>query len=251
MTCEESSRLLTGYFDGELDLVHTLDIEDHLRGCDACSSKLEGDRGLRSAFARADLPFEVPTRLEQRVRAAVSHAMPKETSPRRRNWQWAFATAAMLLIAVLAWRFLPIGQQPVPRTLADEAIANHIRSLMPGHLSDVESTDQHTVKPWFDGRVDFSPPVENFAAEGFPLIGGRLDYLGHRPAAALVYQRRKHYINVFVAPASGKSDSKEPLVAEQGYSVLAWTHGAMSYWVVSDLNPTELEEFARLLRGEH
>jgi anti-sigma factor RsiW len=250
MTCEESSRLLPGYFDGELDLVHTLEIEEHVRGCAACSRALEGDRALRSAFTRADLRFAVPARLEKNVRAAVSRAMPKEFPPRKNNWQWAFATAAMALFAVLAWRLLPIAQQPGPNAMAEEAIANHIRSLMPGHLSDVESTDQHTVKPWFDGRVDFSPPVENFAGQGFPLIGGRLDYLGHRPAAALVYQRRKHYINVFLAPAPGKADGREPLVTSQGYSALAWTRGAMSYWVVSDLNPMELEEFASLLRGE-
>jgi anti-sigma factor RsiW len=251
MTCEESSRLLPGYFDGELDLARTLEMEDHVRGCKGCSQTLEGDRALRSAFARADLRFEVPARLEQNIRAAVSRELPKEVPARKQNWQWAFATAALVLFAVLAWRLLPITRQPGPAALADEAIANHIRSLMPGHLSDVESTDQHTVKPWFDGRVDFSPPVENFAAQGFPLIGGRLDYLGHRPAAALVYQRRKHYINVFVAPAPGKPDSKEPLASAQGYSVLAWTRDAMSFWVVSDLNPAELGEFARLLRGEH
>jgi anti-sigma factor RsiW len=150
----------------------------------------------------------------------------------------------------MAWKFIPSQRTPAPAALADEAIAEHIRSLMPGHLSDIESTDQHNVKPWFDGRLDFSPPVENFVAQGFPLLGGRLDYLGHRPAAALVYGRRKHIINVFIVPAPGESDRAETRAASQGYNALLWTRGGMSFWAVSDLNPAELGEFTRLLRGE-
>jgi anti-sigma factor RsiW len=122
---------------------------------------------------------------------------------------------------------------------------------MPGHLSDVVSTDQHTVKPWFDGRIDFSPPVENFAAQDFPLLGGRLDYLGHRPAAALVYGRHKHIINLFIEPAPGDPDRTETRTASQGYNAFSWTRNGMNFWAVSDLNPTELGEFARLLRGEN
>jgi anti-sigma factor RsiW len=135
-------------------------------------------------------------------------------------------------------------------TIAEEAIADHIRALMPGHLSDVESTDQHTVKPWFDGKLDFAPPVENFTAQGFSLIGGRLDYLDHHPAAALVYERRKHFISVFLLPATGEPDRAESQTTERGYNVISWTRGAMNYWLVSDLNPSELEELAKLLRGE-
>jgi anti-sigma factor RsiW len=122
---------------------------------------------------------------------------------------------------------------------------------MPGHLSDVESTDQHTVKPWFDGKLDFAPPVENFAAQGFPLIGGRLDYLAHRPAAALVYQRRKHYISVFLLPATGEPDRPESQSTERGYNAITWTRAAMTYWVVSGVNPVELAELAKLLKADH
>ncbi len=122
---------------------------------------------------------------------------------------------------------------------------------MPGHLSDVESTDQHTVKPWFDGKLDFAPPVENFTEQGFPLIGGRLDYLDHHPAAALVYARRKHFVSVFLLPATGEPDRAESQTTERGYNVISWTRGAMNYWLVSDLNPSELEELAKLLHGEH
>jgi len=210
MNCQESARLLPGYFDSELDLVHTLEIEDHLRTCASCSAIIEADRALRSTIARSNLRFSAPPTVVRNVRTAVANVFPRETA--KHSWIWAlcFSAAALLFATVLAWKLLPgIIQANPSAAVADEAIADHIRALMPGHLSDVESTDQHTVKPWFDGKLDFAPPVENFAAQGFPLIGGRLDYLGHRPAAALVYQRRKHFISVFLLPATGESDRPE------------------------------------------
>ena len=251
MNCQESARLLPGYFDSELDLVHSLEIEDHLRTCGSCASAIEADRALRTAIARSNLRYAAPPRFVRTVRVAVETAFPREAATRSWAWQWSFAAAAALLLCtVLTWKLLPGNNRPNPAPLADEAIADHIRALMPGHLSDVESTDQHTVKPWFDGKLDFAPPVENFAAQGFPLIGGRLDYLAHRPAAALVYQRRKHYISVFLIPAVGEPDRPETQSTERGYNAISWTRGAMTYWVVSDVNPVELEELAKLLRGE-
>ena len=132
--------------------------------------------------------------------------------------------------------------------VAREVLTSHLRSLMPGHLMDVVSTDQHTVKPWFDGRIDFSPPVNDFAANGFRLIGGRLDYLDGRPAAALVYQRRKHIVNVFVWPAADGSQSAVESTAHDGYNLLHWRRGGMNYWMASDLNAQEMGDFAHLLR---
>ncbi len=253
MTCQESARLLPGYFDSELDLVHTLEIEDHLRTCAVCTNALEADRALRSTIARSNLRFSAPPMFARDVRAAVANAFPPE-KPARKNWSWnwsfAATAAALIFCAVLTWKLLPARSPNYSPALADEAIADHIRALMPGHLSDVESTDQHTVKPWFDGKLDFAPPVENFAAQGFPLIGGRLDYLDHHPAAALVYQRRKHFVSVFLLPATGEADRGESQTSERGYNVISWTRGAMSYWLVSDLNSAELEELAKLLRGE-
>ncbi len=254
MTCQESTRLLAGYFDSELDLVHTLEVEDHLRTCAACASVLEADRALRANIARSRLRFSASSTSKRDIRAAVAAAFPPEKSTRNRwAWNWGFAaiTAALILCAVLTWKLLPAGAPNNSNAIADEAIADHIRALMPGHLSDVESTDQHTVKPWFDGKLDFAPPVENFTAQGFPLIGGRLDYLDRHPAAALVYQRRKHFISVFLLPATGEPDRAESQTAERGYNVISWTRGSMNYWLVSDLNPAELEELAKLLRGEH
>jgi len=126
-------------------------------------------------------------------------------------------------------------------------VSSHIRSLMASHLTDVASTDQHTVKPWFNGRLDFSPPVTDLATSGYPLIGGRLDYLRGRPVAALVYQRRKHLINVFTWPDERAADSETPPRTQKGYHVIHETHGGMAYWIVSDLNPEELSVFARRL----
>jgi anti-sigma factor RsiW len=253
MTCQESTRLLAGYFDSELDLVHTLEVEDHLRICAACASTLEADRALRATIARSRLRFSAPPTVVRNVRAAVANAFPPEKSRRNRwAWNWSFAAiaAAFIFCAVLTWKLLPVSAPNNSTAVADEAVADHIRALMPGHLSDVESTDQHTVKPWFDGKLDFAPPVENFAAQGFPLIGGRLDYLDQHPAAALVYQRRKHFISVFLLPATGEPDRAESQTTERGYNIISWTRGAMNYWLVSDLNPAELEELAKLLRGE-
>ena len=251
MNCQESARLLPGYFDSELDLVRTLEIEDHLNTCEACTAVIEADRALRTAITGGNLRYAAPPKFVLNVRAAVANAFPRETAKRRWTWEWGFAAAALILCAVLTWKLLPGNNRTnSAATVADEAIADHIRALMPGHLSDVESTDQHTVKPWFDGKLDFAPPVENFTEQGFPLIGGRLDYLDHRPAAALVYQRRKHFISVFLLPATGEPDRAESQTSERGYNVISWTRASMSYWVVSDVNPVELEQMVKLLCGE-
>jgi len=251
MNCQESARLLPGYFDAELDLVHTLEVEDHLRACPACSKIVEEDRALRAAIAPSNLRYFAPPAVVRNTRAAFESEFPRKIPARRWTWEWSFAAVALVLFAVVTWKLLPVNNPTNSAALADEAIADHIRALMPGHLSDIESTDQHTVKPWFDGKLDFAPPVENFAEQGFPLIGGRLDYLANHPAAALVYQRRKHYISVLLLPATGEPDRPESRETQRGYNVISWTRGSMNCWLVSDLNPAELEEFAKLLRGEH
>jgi anti-sigma factor RsiW len=169
--------------------------------------------------------------------------------PWRAAWSWAGAAAVVLLAALLGGVLGQILRQPAPSNLlAQEAIASHVRSLMASHLADVPSTDQHTVKPWFNGKLDFSPPVKDLASSGFPLTGGRLDYLDHRPVAALIYQRAKHIINLFVWPSTEESSVQS--LTHQGYHVIHWADGGMTYWAVSDLNEKELGEFAALIRGK-
>ncbi|HET6267936.1 MAG TPA: anti-sigma factor, partial [Acidobacteriota bacterium] len=146
-----------------------------------------------------------------------------------------------------------IGRSQLPNAtnelVAQEILSSHVRSLMPGHLTDVVSSDQHTVKPWFNGKLDFSPPVRDFTAQGFPLVGGRLDYVNHREVAALVYTRNKHVINVFLWPSS-ETASKEPRPSTlQGYHIVEWTGSGMTHYVVSDLNEAELQEFIKLLQS--
>jgi anti-sigma factor RsiW len=189
------------------------------------------------------------------LRARVSQAAWREASRgsgagRRmgvaaRSWLGAAAT----VVAVLggAWLFTSHQLAGGFASMEGEVVSSHVRSLMASHLMDVVSTDQHTVKPWFNGKLDFSPPVTDLAASGYPLIGGRLDYLRGRAVAALVYQRRKHFINVFTWPDEGVADSEASPRTHQGYHVVHETHGGMAYWIVSDLNPEELSAFARML----
>ena len=166
---------------------------------------------------------------------------PKQPS---RHWLWwprlATVAAGVAVLAVILWR-------PSASGVSQELLADHIRSLMANHLTDVPSTDQHTVKPWFNGKLDFSPVVKDLAAQGFPLAGGRLDYLAGRPVAALVYKRRQHVINLFTWPAPGLPDRAEETTSRQGYNTVSWTRAGMSYAAVSDLNMKELREFAALV----
>ena len=163
------------------------------------------------------------------------------------SWSWLALAAAIILAAVIAWNVLPALQRPgADQFLATQLIASHVRSLMANHLADVASTDQHTVKPWLDAKLDFAPPVADLANAGFPLIGGRLDYLDNRPVAALIYQRRKHFINLFVWPASDASRrTKATEISRQGYHLLHWIEGDFNYWAVSDVNKEDLQNFQR------
>jgi anti-sigma factor RsiW len=244
------SSLMHGYLDGELDLVRSLDFEEHLKSCPDCAQELWTQRTLREAFHSAHLYERAPEGLEARIRAALSLQSKVVEMPRRHLWNWMAVAAAIILVLFLSWRMLPglMGQSQA-EMLAQEVVASHIRSLQPGHLMDVESTDQHTVKPWFNGKIDFSPPVKDLAADGFPLIGGRLDYVDQRPAAALVYQRNKHLINVYVWPGAEKEDMAARIEAKQGYNIVFWQRGGMYFCAVSDLNSTELQQLAQLLQG--
>jgi anti-sigma factor RsiW len=162
--------------------------------------------------------------------------------------RWAGAFAVLALFAVTAWQFLPGLRGPTSdHRLVAAVLSSHLRSLEASHLMDVASTDQHTVKPWFDGKLDFSPPVEDLASDGFPLVGGRLDYLEGRQVAALIYQRRKHFINVFVWPDARASSSTQTIQPQQGYNMMRWSRGGFQFWAVSDVSAQDLADFVRLL----
>jgi anti-sigma factor RsiW len=154
------------------------------------------------------------------------------------------AAAAVVFLALVPLLRGPSQEEILTR----EVVSSHVRSLMANHLADIPSTDQHTVKPWFNGKLDFSPPVQDFATEGFPLVGGRLDYLDHRPVAALVYHRDKHLINVFVWPSDKDAPVETTRVTRQGYNVFHWSRSGMNFWVVSDLEERQLRDFVQLLQ---
>ena len=230
MTCAEAVDLLDAWFDDELDVRGSVEVERHLAGCAGCAKQADALRALRQGL-RSATRYAPPDRLSRRLRAAVAP---------RRAWAagaLAAAAAAAALIAVLPRS----AGQP-----ADELFSAHARSLQPGHLTDVVSSDQHTVKPWFQGRIDYSLPVKDLAADGFALAGGRLDYLDGHPAAALVYRRAQHVVNLFVWPGGGPAAQ----ISRRGYTALGWTQDGMRYWAVSDLAAPELERFVKLLRSQ-
>jgi anti-sigma factor RsiW len=251
VSCNHSEELLNAYFDGESDPAASASVEKMLRECPQCARSLRNHQALRTSIKSGSLSFRTPAGLEARVRRALRDEKRAAAAPRWTARRWIAATlpaAAVLVVGLLLLRpaFVPRGV-----LLSEELVADHIRSLQADHLTDVASTDQHTVKPWFDGRLDFSPDVRDLAAEGFPLVGGRLDYAGHRALAALVYQRRQHVINVFVWPADGGEAAPETAPAAEparaGYNVIRWTRAGFVHAAVSDLNADELRQFADAL----
>jgi anti-sigma factor RsiW len=254
LSCELTNRYVPGYVDGELDLVRTIELEAHLKGCSACAQELENLRALRSALQRNSLAYAAPVALRERIQSSLrasSVAEVRESTfklPSLSTWQLAGAFALLVLISVSGWQWTARLRAPSSdQRIAAEIFSSHVRSLEGNHLMDVISTDQHTVKPWFDGKLDFSPPVEDLATDGFPLVGGRLDYLEGREVAALVYQRRKHFINVFVWPNSTGPNSTQAIESRQGYNIMRWAHGGFQFWAVSDVNAQDLADFVRLL----
>ena len=249
MSCQQTHELIHGYLDGELDLVKSLEIEKHLEQCQTCTQNYEALRGLQSRLRDNSLRFDPPAKLEKRLRSALR----KETEPRSPifRWRWAVAASSLLVAVVIVWTVASIASRPSPDdVLAQEVVASHVRSLMANHVADVLSSDQHTVKPWFDGKLDFSPTVKDLSKQGFSLYGGRLDYINNRPVAALVYQRRQHSINVFVWPATSSPAMNGKASEQQGYNVIRWSKAGMTYWAVSDLNLAELQQFVQLLQEQ-
>jgi anti-sigma factor RsiW len=251
LSCQETRELIHGYLDGELDLVKSMEIEEHLRDCHACTQTYKGIRSLRSAIGGSALRFELPANFDRRLRSALRRE--SEPEPRRMilPWRWIMAGTSLLSAVIVIWVVAAIfGRQSTGDVLAQEIVSSHVRSLMADHLTDVPSSDRHTVKPWFNGKLDFSPPVRDLSQQGFSLNGGRLDYIGNRPVAALVYQSRQHSINLFVWPSTEVPAVNEKASVHQGYNLIRWTNAGMTYWVVSDLNLAELQQFVQLLQEQ-
>lgn len=249
MTHEEMRLQVDAYLDGELAPRDARELETHLKDCQECARMREARLVLGTAIRREVPEFRAPEELRARVRESLRSAAGVNPKPARAavpSWRWMALAAGIALVAVGGWGLG--AHRAADAALRDQVLASHVRSLMPGHLTDVVSSDQHTVKPWFNGKLDFSPPVNDFTGKGYPLIGGRLDYVGGRPVAALVYQRRQHLINVFLWPSTGGAVGERTSITRQGYHLLHSTTPEYVYWVVSDLGTAELSEFARLLQ---
>jgi len=250
MDCNQVRTLLDGYLDTELDLTTSLDVERHLADCPACSTRLQDRRVMKEALKADNLYVRAPAGLEDRIRASIKpDTQPAWIDLARHSM--VFNRVAALLIGVILTAGILHFLVPVQNTgdaLVQEVVASHIRSLMVDHLADVISTDQHTVKPWFDGKLDFAPIVINLADQGFPLIGGRIDYLDDRPVTALVYQREKHIINLFIWPSNESTENAANPETLQGYHVIHWTSANTTYWAVSDLEIGELQTFVKLIQ---
>lgn len=250
MNCQDVSGMLHVFSDGELDLVRHVQIEEHLAECAACAEREQQLRTLRTVLASPSLYYRAPTELRTRVELATAQV----TSNRRRSLRQMAAVAAgvLLLIGTSATigAFLSrMGSSSDPQ-LADWVVAGHVRSLQVDHLADVLSSDRHTVKPWFRGKLDFSPQVPDLSSQGYTLNGGRLDYLADRPVAALVYHRRLHTINLFTWPAGDDREKAVQSLSRQGFHIRYWQRSGMIFWAISDLNDQELNEFVRLFQ-EH
>jgi anti-sigma factor RsiW len=250
MNCEEAARLIDSYLDGELDLTACVQVEEHLAACPSCRARLE-ERQMLTTLVREETPHFKPSPfLATRIRAALR---AEEAAVEKAPWWQVLPTAwiysgLVAVIAVIAVAMFLSGAGSSTR-LAQEAISDHIRSLQVNHLMDVASTDQHTVKPWFAGKLDYSPQVIDLAPSGYPLIGGRLDVLDHRNVAAIIYQRRKHYINLFIWPAD-KSSLGDKAYEQDGYHVLSWTKSGMNYLAVSELGAKELQDFTEMIKDQ-
>jgi anti-sigma factor RsiW len=254
MSCDLTRRYVSGYLDGELDLVRTIEMEAHLKGCPDCAQELESLKALRAALQGSSFAYAAPAALRDRIQSSLRASSGVEVRKRKIEWpslhfwQLAGAFALLALISISGWQWSARLRVPSSdQRIAAEVFSSHVRSLEGNHLMDVVSTDQHTVKPWFDGKLDFSPPVEDLASDGFPLAGGRLDYLEGREVAALIYQRRKHFINVFVWPNPTGSSSSQVIESRQGYNILRWSGNGFEFWAASDVAAPDLTQFVRLL----
>lgn len=255
MNCDECEVLIHALIDGELDAGHARDVEAHVAACPGCAEKLAAFRSMQAVMADVGLKEPASAALRRRIEAALPGGTATEpvvvpmVRPSRRLFIGGFTTGAVLSGALAASLLLTVMRGAQDQGLADEIVSAHIRSLQAGHLLDVQTSDRHTVKPWFNGRLDVAPPVLDLTGLGFTLLGGRLDYVAGEPVAAIIYQRRKHVINLFVAQHLGNEHATIGSLTVQGYNVRRWSEQGLDFWAVSDLAGDELDEFVQKISG--
>ena len=246
MTCDEAEILLHALIDGELDAGHAREVEDHIATCPRCTAELAAVREMHKAIADADLRYTAPSALRRRIEASLPQA---QAQPSRRAVLRGFAMGSAVSAIAATGLIAIVLRNDDQSRITSEIVSAHLRSLQAGHLTDVLSTDQHTVKPWFNGRLDVAPPVIDLTAQGFTLIGGRLDYIDARPVGAIVYRRRLHVINLFVAQTASTESRAARTETFQGFNVRNWSEGGLNYWAVSDIAADELAEFSDKFQG--
>jgi anti-sigma factor RsiW len=248
MRCADCQEALDAYLDGELPFTEQQRVRDHIAACAECATAYETLASTVRTLKEGLVRHNAPDVLKARIRSSLgaSNLEPEVAKPVRRSWMRLAAAGVLIAVVssgvtVAALRSTS-GDRPAEQALLD----SHIRSLMPGHLTDVASTNQHNVKPWFNGRLDMSPSVPNLDSAGFILTGGRLDYVDRRPVAAVVYMRRQHVINVYSWPTPSAADQTAREVTRNGYHLVRWRSGGTELWAVSDLNLAELDQFVAL-----
>lgn len=251
MDCNKARNYMDGYLDRELDPVTAAGIETHLKTCSACAQAYAAPTALRAAVKERVSYHTAPAHLAARIRsdiAAAGGTSMKAAAPRR---QWFPLFAAVAATAVITWSaamLLETGTRD--GRIAEQVIAGHARAVLTNHVTDVATSDQHTVKPWLSSKLDFSPPVMDLTTAGFPLVGGRLDYVDNRTVAALVYRHRQHLIDIFIWPDSGANAVSMPASSKQGFNILHWTDAGMTFWAISDVSPADLKTFAETFERE-
>jgi anti-sigma factor RsiW len=241
MTCTETEILLHALLDGELDAGHAREVEVHVAHCPHCGAQMRAYRELQQAMPAAQLRFTAPASLRRRIEKTFPAAPQRASS--RRSVLKGFVMGTALSTAMAASLVVAVFRTDQDQRVLGDIVSAHVRSLQADHLTDVQTSDQHTVKPWFNGKLDIAPPVVDLTAQGFTLIGGRLDYVDGKDVASVVYRRRKHVINLFVTQASGSEQHGTKLDTMQGFNIRRWTAQGLEFFAVSDINPEELQEF--------
>jgi anti-sigma factor RsiW len=248
MNHDRAKHLLPAFADGQLNPVRRFLVGRHIARCTSCLTELEVMQTMRTAIRTNLTVHRAPPALAMRI----ASALPREAPPpvRRAPLRQGFAGAAMAGgFAGVALTLAVMAMTPRADTLAADVVADHVRSMMADHLTDVATSDRHTVKPWLSARLDLSPEVKDFVAEGYPLVGGRLDYVeGHR-AAAIVYRRDRHVINLFAFVADDRTDAPPQQQSRDGFNIVRWRMGGVTYVAVSDVEAGQLLAFVRLVEG--